>query len=116
MVVADVARYARSRGIRYAGRGSAADSLVVYCLYISEVDSLARGLLFERFMSPERKGLPDIDIDFESAYRDEVIDYVYQRYGEERVARVATYNTFQARSAVRELGKAWGLAKQSWIP
>lgn len=108
LVVGDVACYARSRGIRYAGRGSAADSLVVYCLYISEVDSLERGLLFERFMSPERKGLPDIDIDFESRYRDEVIDYVYQRYGEDRVARVATYNTFQARSAVRDLGKALG--------
>jgi error-prone DNA polymerase len=116
LVVADVARYARSRGIRYAGRGSAADSLVVYCLYISEVDSLARGLLFERFMSPERKGLPDIDIDFESAYRDEVIDYVYQRYGEERVARVATYNTFQARSAVRELGKALGVSEAELDP
>jgi error-prone DNA polymerase len=111
LVVGDVARYARSRGIRYAGRGSAADSLVVYCLYISEVDSLQRGLLFERFMSPERKGLPDIDIDFESRYRDEVIDYVYRRYGEDRVARVATYNTFQARSAVRNLGKALGFTE-----
>ncbi len=112
LVVWDVARYARSRGIRYAGRGSAADSLVVYCLYISEVDSLQRGLLFERFMSLERKGLPDIDIDFESRYRDEVIDYVYQRYGDERVARVATYNTFQARSAIRDLGKALGFVEE----
>ncbi len=112
LVVWDVARYARSQGIRYAGRGSAADSLVVYCLYISEVDSLQRGLLFERFMSLERKGLPDIDIDFESRYRDKVIDYVYQRYGDERVARVATYNTFQARSAVRDLGKALGFAEE----
>lgn len=112
LVVWDVARYARSRGIRYAGRGSAADSLVVYCLYISEVDSLQRGLLFERFMSLERKGLPDIDIDFESRYRDEVIDYVYKRYGDERVARVATYNTFQVRSAIRELGKVLGFEEE----
>jgi error-prone DNA polymerase len=112
LVVEDVARYARSRGIRYAGRGSAADSLVVYCLYISEVDSLQRGLLFERFMSSERKGLPDIDIDFESRYRDQVIDYVYRRYGSERVARVATYNTFQARSAIRDLGKALGFPEE----
>ncbi len=112
LVVWDVARFARSRGIRYAGRGSAADSLVVYCLYISDVDSLERGLLFERFMSAERKGLPDIDIDFESRCRDDVIDYVYQRYGKERVARVATYNTFQARSAVRDIGKALGLSEE----
>ncbi len=112
LVVWDVARYARSRGIRYAGRGSAADSLIVYCLYISEVDSLQRGLLFERFMSLGRKGLPDIDVDFESRYRDEVIDYVYRRYGNERVARVATYNTFQAHSAIREIGKALGFAEE----
>lgn len=112
LVVWDLVRFARRQGIRYAGRGSAADSLVAYCLFITEVDSLQRGLLFERFMSLERQGLPDIDIDFESRCRDQVIDYVYQRYGEDRVARVATYSTFQARSALREVGKALGFAEE----
>ena len=100
----DVAQFARRQGIRYAGRGSAADSLVSYCLFICDVDALQRGLLFERFMSPERSQLPDIDIDFEARYRDRVIDYVYKKYGTERVARVSTYNTFRARSAVRDVG------------
>lgn len=105
LLVWDLARFARRQGIRYAGRGSAADSLVAYCLYICDVDALKRGLLFERFMSPERSQLPDIDIDFEARYRDRVIDYVYKTYGSERVARVAVYNTFMARSAVRDIGK-----------
>lgn len=108
LVVWDVAQFARREGIRYAGRGSAADSLVSYCLFICEVDALKRGLLFERFMSPERSQLPDIDIDFEARYRDRVIDYVYKKYGAKRVARVATYNTFKARSAVRDIGKVLG--------
>lgn len=112
LAVGDLVEFARREGIRYAGRGSAADSLVAYCLYITDVDSLKRGLLFERFMSLERKGMPDIDIDFEARRRDRVIDYVYHRYGEERVARVATYNTFQARSAIREIGKALGFAEE----
>lgn len=106
LLVHDLVQFARREGIRYAGRGSAADSLAAYCLYICEVDSLARGLLFERFMSPERSQLPDIDIDFEARFRDRVIDYVYRQYGADRVARVATYNTFRARSSLREIGKA----------
>ncbi|MDI6823005.1 MAG: DNA polymerase III subunit alpha [Bacillota bacterium] len=105
----DVARFARERGIRYAGRGSAADSAVAYCLFITEVDSIRRGLLFERFMSPERAEKPDIDIDFDARYRDEVTRYVYQKYGADHVAGVATYNTFGARAAVRDLGKALDL-------
>ncbi|HWP95848.1 MAG TPA: DNA polymerase III subunit alpha [Syntrophomonadaceae bacterium] len=109
LLVHDLACFARCEGIRYAGRGSAADSLVAYCLYICEVDSLERRLLFERFMSPERSELPDIDIDFEARYRDRVIDYVYHKYGKDRVARVATYNTFRARSAIRDIGKALGI-------
>ncbi|WP_054697282.1 DNA polymerase III subunit alpha [Syntrophomonas palmitatica] len=109
LLVHDLVGFARREGIRYAGRGSAADSLVAYCLYITEVDSLQRGLLFERFMSPERSELPDIDIDFEARYRDRVIDYVYKKYGAERVARVAAYNTFRARSALRDIGKALDL-------
>ena len=116
LVVWDLARYSRQQGIRYAGRGSAADSLVAYCLGITEVDSLERGLLFERFMNPERVGMPDIDIDFESRHRDKVIDYVYKKYGSENVARVATYNTFRARSALRELGKALGFPEPELDP
>lgn len=108
LMVWDVARFARSKGIRYAGRGSAADSAVAYCLFITQVDSIARGLLFERFMSLERAQVPDIDIDFEAARRDEVTDYVYQKYGSDRVATVCTFNTFRLRSAVRDFGKALG--------
>lgn len=106
LLVWDLVRFSRSKGIRYAGRGSAADSLVAYCLFITEVDSLERNLLFERFMSPERSQLPDIDIDFESRHREKVIEYVYQKYGADKVARVAAYNSFKARSALRDTGKA----------
>ncbi|HEX3010657.1 MAG TPA: DNA polymerase III subunit alpha [Syntrophomonadaceae bacterium] len=116
LVVWDLARFCRQEGIRYAGRGSAADSLVAYCLYITEVDSLKRGLLFERFMNPERVGMPDIDVDFESRYRDKVVDYVYKKYGSDHVARVATYNTFRARSALRDLGKALGFPETELGP
>ncbi|HNU95330.1 MAG TPA: PHP domain-containing protein, partial [Bacillota bacterium] len=93
LAVWDIACWARSQGIRYAGRGSAADSAVAYCLRLTNVDSIARGLLFERFMSLERAQKPDIDIDFESERRDDVARYVYQRYGEEHVASVCTFNT-----------------------
>ncbi len=106
LLVWDVARYARKEHIRFAGRGSAADSAVAYCLGITDVDSVRRGLLFERFMSLERAEKPDIDIDFDSRYRDRVTKYVYDRYGADRVAAVATFNTFQGRSAIRDLGKA----------
>lgn len=108
LVVWDVARFARARGIRFAGRGSAADSAVAYCLGITSVDSIGRGLLFERFLSLERAQKPDIDIDFDARYRDEVAAYVYKKYGGEHVASVCTFSTFQARSAVREIGKALG--------
>lgn len=110
LLVWDVTGFARNKGIRYAGRGSAADSLVSYCLYLTEVDSLKRGLLFERFMSRERGEKPDIDIDFDARYRDQVAGYVYRKYGDEHVASVGTYNTFRARSAVRDLGKAMGFS------
>lgn len=106
LLVWDVARYSREQGIRYAGRGSAADSAVAYCLYITEVDAIARGLLFERFMSLERAEKPDIDIDFDARHRDKVAEYVYQKYGQRKVAAVCTYNTFHGRSALRDFGKA----------
>lgn len=108
LLVWDVVRYARSRSIRCAGRGSAADSAVAYCLFITDVDAIGRGLLFERFMSLERAEKPDIDIDFDSRYRDDVAEYVYRKYGRDKVAAVCTYNTFHARSAIRDLGKAMG--------
>ncbi|MHB0886105.1 MAG: DNA polymerase III subunit alpha [Bacillota bacterium] len=105
LLVWDVAKYARRERIRFAGRGSAADSAVAYCLGITDVDAVRRGLLFERFMSLERAEKPDIDIDFDARHRDRVTKYVYDRYGAERVAAVATFNTFQGRSAIRDLGK-----------
>ena len=112
LVVWDVVRFANAKGIRYAGRGSAADSAVAYCLGITEVDAIARGLLFERFLSLERAQKPDIDIDFDARYRDLVADYVYDKYGAEHVASVCTFNTFRARSAIREVGKALGFAPE----
>jgi len=108
LVVWDVVNFAREQGIRSAGRGSAGASAVAYCLFLSEVDPIARNLVFERFLSLERAEMPDIDLDFDARYRDRVTRYVYDRYGEERVAAVATYSTYQARSAVRDLGQVLG--------
>ena len=112
LAVWDLLQFANQKDIRYAGRGSAADSLVAYCLGITRVDPVARGLLFERFMSLERAAPPDIDVDFQAERRDEVTQFLTERYGQEHVATVATYNTFQARSAVRDLGKAIGLSPE----
>ena len=112
LVVWEVVRWARERGIRTAGRGSAADSAVAYCLGLTEVDPVRRGLMFERFLSLERAQAPDIDIDMDWRRRDEVAVYVHRRFGEDRVAAVATYHTFRARSAVRDLGKALGLEER----
>jgi error-prone DNA polymerase len=106
LVVWDVVREAKERRIRCAGRGSAADSVVSYCLGITEVDAFQRELLFERFMSRERAERPDIDLDIDARYRDDLADYLTRRYGADKVAAVATYSTFQGRSAVRDLGKA----------
>lgn len=105
LVVWDLVEFARKNGIRHAGRGSAADSAVAYCLGITDVDAISQGLLFERFLSLERGEKPDIDVDFDARRRDEVTRYAYEKYGNDHVASVATYNTFQARSAVREAGK-----------
>ncbi|MBX5476601.1 MAG: DNA polymerase III subunit alpha, partial [Clostridia bacterium] len=106
LLVWDVARFAARKGIRFAGRGSAADSAVAYCLGITNVDAIRRGLLFERFLSVERAEKPDIDIDFDARRRDEVTEYVYRRYGRRHVANVAAFSTFRGRSALRDLGKA----------
>src|SRR5690606_21495653 len=110
LIVWDLVRYARRRGIRHAGRGSAADSAVAYALHITNVDAIERGLLFERFLSLERSQMPDIDVDFDARYRDEIADYVFRRYGAEHVASVCTFSTYRARSALRDLGKAMGFS------
>ncbi|HHT85594.1 MAG: DNA polymerase III subunit alpha [Bacillota bacterium] len=111
LVVWDLVNFAARQNIRHAGRGSAADSAVAYCLGITDVDPIAHNLLFERFMSLERGEKPDIDVDFDARRRDEVTAYVYKKYGDAHVASVATYNTFQARSSVRDVGKAMGYAQ-----
>jgi error-prone DNA polymerase len=106
LVVWDIMRFARSRGIRCQGRGSAANSLVAYLLDITPVDPLRHHLLFERFLSAESHTMPDIDVDFAADRREEVIQYVYERYGEEHTAMVCNVVTYRARSAVREVAKA----------
>ena len=109
LTVADIAADIRSMGIRAACRGSAAGSLVCYLTRISDVDALKHDLAFERFLNPMRDELPDIDIDVESARREDVYDMILSRHGIERAACVAMVDTYRARSAVREVGKALGL-------
>ena len=112
LIVWDIVRFAREQGIRCQGRGSAANSLVAYLLLISPVNPLAHNLLFERFLSDERQATPDIDIDFDAARREEVIQYVYARYGQAHAAMACTLVTFRARSALRDVGKALGLSPE----
>jgi len=108
LLVWDICRYAHEHGIPAQGMGSAAGSIVAYVLDITRVDPIEHDLLFERFLSEERGTIPDIDIDFSREGREEVIQYVYRRYGEDHAAMVGTVITFQARSAIREVGKALG--------
>ncbi len=107
----DLMRFARSRGIPAQGRGSAADSIVAYVLGITRVDPIRHELLFERFINEGRTAYPDVDIDFSSARREEVIQYVYQRYGTEHTGMVCNLVTYRARSAVREVGYALGFPR-----
>ncbi len=110
LVVWDFVRYARERGILVGpGRGSAAGSIVAYCLDITTLDPLKHGLLFERFLNPSRISMPDIDIDFADDRRDEIIKYVNEKYGAEQVAQIITFGTLAARAAVRDVGRALGL-------
>jgi DNA-directed DNA polymerase III PolC len=109
LIVWDIVGYARARGIPMVGRGSAANSLVAYVLGITRVDPFKYNLYFERFLNPSRTDCPDVDLDICWKRRDEVIDYVYRKYGSDRVAMICTFNTFQARSAVREVAKTFGL-------
>ena len=108
LCVHDIVSAARAMGIRCSGRGSAANSLVAYCLSVTGVDPLAHGLLFERFLNPERRGMPDIDIDVQSDRRDELIRYVERTYSERHAAMVANVNTYRSRGALRDAAKALG--------
>ncbi len=108
LIVWDICNYARRQGYPAQGRGSSANSLVAYCLGITQVDPIRHKLLFERFLSEERGGMPDIDVDFSREGREAVIQYVYDRYGEEHTAMVCNVVTYRARSAVRDVGKALG--------
>lgn len=109
LTVYDIVAFARQRGILCQGRGSAANSAVCYCLGITEVDPESGNSLFARFISSQRKEPPDIDVDFEHQRREEVIQYIYQKYGRERAALTAVVTTYRTRSALRDTGKALGL-------
>jgi len=111
LIVWDVIRYARSRNFFYVGRGSGANSMVAYLLQITDVEPIKLDLYFERFLNESRTSPPDFDIDFSHKDRDEVIDYIFQRYGEDHVALLGMYSTFKRRAVIRELGKVMGLPK-----
>jgi error-prone DNA polymerase len=111
LVVWDIVEFCRRSGIFCQGRGSAANSAVCFALGVTNADAVKLGLLFERFLSPERDGPPDIDVDIESGRREEAIQYVFERYGREQAAQVANVITYRPRSAVRDMGKALGHAQ-----
>ncbi len=110
LTVHDIVRYAQSRSILCQGRGSAANSVICYCLGITSVDPTQIDLLFERFISRERNEPPDIDVDFEHERREEIIQYIYRKYGRDRAALAATVITYQPKSAIRDVSKALGLS------
>jgi DNA polymerase III alpha subunit len=112
LITCDIIRYARNRQFYFVGRGSGANSIVAYCLGITDVDPLELDLYFERFMNPQRKVPPDFDIDFSWRDRDEIIDYIFKRYGRDHVCLLGSYSTFQNRAILRELGKVFGLPKE----
>ena len=113
LTVHDIVAFARSRGILCQGRGSAANSVVCYCLAVTAVNPTEVDLLFERFISESRREPPDIDVDFEHERREEVIQYIYARYGRHRAGIAATVISYRARSAVRDVGKAMGLSEDT---
>ena len=110
LTVYDIVRFARAQGILCQGRGSAANSAVCYCLHITEVDPARMNMLFERFVSKERNEPPDIDVDFEHQRREEVIQYIYRKYGRERAALCASVTTYRRKGALRDVGRALGFA------
>ncbi|RYZ42318.1 MAG: DNA polymerase III subunit alpha, partial [Sphingobacteriales bacterium] len=111
LITWDIIRFARSKGFFYVGRGSGANSMVAYCLNITDVDPLELDLYFERFLNPHRSSPPDFDIDFSWKDRDEVIQYVFDRHGKDRVCLLGMFSTFQRNAMIRELGKVLGLPK-----
>ena len=112
LITWDIIRYAQSQGFFYIGRGSGANSIVAYCLQITDVDPIELDLYFERFLNPYRSSPPDFDIDFSHRDRDEMIDYIFKRYGRDHVCLLGSYTTFQNRAILRELGKVFGLPKE----
>ena len=109
LTISDIVQFAKSQNILYQGRGSAANSVVCYCLEITAVDPRKISVLFERFISKERNEPPDIDVDFEHERREEIIQYIYNKYGRERTAIAATVITYRQKSAIRDVGKALGI-------
>ena len=113
LIVHDFVAYAKNQDIQVGpGRGSGAGSMVSYCLNITDVDPMRYSLFFERFLNPERISMPDLDIDFCARRRQEVIDYVKNKYGEDHVAQIVTFNTLQAKAAVQDVGRAMGFSVQ----
>jgi DNA-directed DNA polymerase III PolC len=111
LITWDIIRYSMSRGFYHVGRGSGANSIVAYCLRITDVDPIELDLYFERFINPKRSTPPDFDIDYSWKERDQVLDYIFKRYGHEHTALLGTCSTFRERSMMRELGKVYGLPK-----
>ncbi|MET3731125.1 DNA polymerase III subunit alpha [Moheibacter stercoris] len=111
LITDDICRYARSREFDYVGRGSGANSVVAYCLGITDVCPIELDLYFERFLNPKRQSPPDFDIDFSWKERDEMYDYIFTRYGSKNTALMGAMSTFRSRSIIRELGKIYGLPK-----
>ena len=110
LIVSDFVRFAREQGIPVGpGRGSAAGSMVSYCLHITDIDPMKYSLYFERFLNPERVSMPDIDMDFGDTRRDEVVDYVRRKYGDDRVAQIVTFGTMAARGAIRDVGRVMNM-------
>jgi len=112
LITWDIVRYSMARGFYHVGRGSGANSIVAYCLKITNVDPIDLNLYFERFINPKRSSPPDFDIDYSWKERDEVIDYIFRRYGYHHTALLGTISTFRGKSIVRELGKVHGLPKE----
>ena len=110
LIVSDFVNYARSAGIPVGpGRGSAAGSMVSYCLHITDIDPMKYNLYFERFLNPERVSMPDIDMDFGDTRRDEVFEYVRRKYGDDHVAQIVTFGTMAARNAIRDVGRVMNI-------
>ena len=112
LLVREFAYQARRKGIQFGVRGSAAGSLVSYCIGITDVDPVEYGLTFERFLNPERISMPDVDMDFEDARRDEIIQYVTDRFGRDRVAQIVTFGTLGAKAAIKDAGRVMGYTPQ----